>query len=160
MIRPVKPEDAAAICSIYNYYVRETTVTFEEVPVSIKAMEGRIRDIGAKYPFYVYIDGEYLTGYAYASTWKERSAYRYSAETTVYVKQGHEGKGAGTALYAQLIAAARKAGIHALVAGITLPNEQSVALNEKFGFKKIACFNEVGYKQNKWIDVGYWELLL
>jgi phosphinothricin acetyltransferase len=160
MVRAVKNSDASAICSIYNHYIRETSITFEEVPVSIKEMEARITTIGGAYPWFVFDDGVYITGFAYINKWKERSAYRYSAEITVYIKQGHEGKGIAAELYSRLIEAARKAGIHTLVAGIALPNEKSIALHEKFGFKKIAQFNEIGFKQGKWLDVGYWELLL
>ena len=160
MIRSVEPGDASAICSIYNYYIHETTVTFEEAPVSINEMERRIREISAAYPWFVYVDDNAVIGYAYLSRWKERSAYRFSAEITAYIKQGHEKKGIGTELYTRLLEAAQKAGIHAVIAGITLPNENSIALQEKFGFKKIAHLNEVGYKQGKWLDVGYWELIL
>ena len=160
MIRPVKKGDASALCTIYNHYVRETAATFEESPVAIKEMERRIEEIGAAYPWLVYDDGLYVLGYAYVNRWRDRSAYRYSAETTVYVKTGNEGKGIGTALYTPLVEAAQKAGLHALVAGITLPNKASVALHEKFGYKKIARFNEIGFKQNRWLDVGYWELIL
>ena len=159
-MRAVKIDDAVAICSIYNHYVRETAITFEEAPVSIKEMEGRIRTVNASYPWFVFDDGVYVTGYAYINKWKERSAYRFSAEITVYIKEGHEGKGIGTELYTHLIEAARKKNIHALVAGIALPNERSITLHEKFGFTKIAHFNEIGFKQDKWIDVGYWELVL
>jgi phosphinothricin acetyltransferase len=160
MIRPVKNEDASAICTIYNYYVKETAITFEETPVPIREMEKRITEIGAAYPWFVYDDGIYVLGYAYINKWRERSAYRYSVETAVYVKQGHEGKGIGASLYKPLLEAAKKKGFHSAVAGITLPNKRSVALQEKFGFKKIARFNEIGFKLGKWQDVGYWELLL
>ncbi|MDR2471160.1 MAG: GNAT family N-acetyltransferase [Treponema sp.] len=160
MIRPARKDDASALCTIYNHYIRETAVTFEESPVPIKEMERRIGEIGAAYPWLVYDDGVYVLGYAYINRWRDRSAYRYSAETTVYVKTGSERKGIGAALYTALLGAARKAGIHALVAGITLPNKASVALHEQFGFKKIARFNEIGFKQNRWLDVGYWELIL
>jgi phosphinothricin acetyltransferase len=160
MIRPVKSEDASAICTIYNYYVKETAITFEEMPVAIREMEKRIKETSADYPWLVYDDGIYVLGYAYVNKWKERSAYRYSVETTVYVKQGHEGEGIGTSLYTPLLEAAKKKGAHAAVACITLPNKRSVALQEKFGFKKVARFNEIGFKLGKWQDVGYWELLL
>jgi phosphinothricin acetyltransferase len=123
-------------------------------------MEKRIREIGAVYPWFVYEDESGILGYAYLNKGKERSSYRFSAEITVYVKNGHEGKGIAAQLYTRLIEAARKAGIHALVAGIALPNKKSVALHEKFDFKKIARFHEIGYKQDKWLDVGYWELIL
>jgi phosphinothricin acetyltransferase len=135
-------------------------ITFEEIPVSIKEMEGRIKGIGSAYPWFVYeTDGDVL-GYAYVNRWKERSAYRFAAEITVYLKTGHDGKGMGTELYTRLFEALKKTDVHAVVAGITLPNEQSVAFHEKFGFKKIAQFNEIGFKTGKWLDVGYWELVL
>ena len=156
----VKNNDASAICAIYNYYIRETTITFEEAPISIHEGERRIKEISAAYPWFVYEDENGILGYAYLNKWKDRSSYRFSAEITVYVKNGHEGKGIGTQLYNRLIEAARKAGIHALVAGIALPNKKSITLHTKFGFKKIARFHEIGFKQNKWLDVGYWELIL
>ena len=160
MVRLVKNDDASAICAIYNHYIRETTITFEEAPISIHEGERRIREISAAYPWFVYEDEDGVLGYAYLNKWKERSAYRFSAETTVYVKNGYAGRGIGTELYNCLTEAARKTAIHALVAGIALPNKKSVALHKKFGFKKIAQFNEVGFKQGKWLNVGYWELII
>jgi phosphinothricin acetyltransferase len=160
MIRTVKPEDAAALCSIYNYYVRETAVTFEEIPVSIKEMERRVREISAVYPFFVMEkENKDISGYTYVNRWKDRSAFRYSAEATVYLKQGHEGNGLGSELFARLIESLKKTDIHAVVSGITIPNERSIALHKKFGFKNIALFNEIGFKLGKWLDVEYWELL-
>lgn len=160
MIRPVKSEDAKAICGIYNHYVRETVITFEEMPVSIRDMTGRIEQISAKYPWFIMEEDSDILGYAYLNTWKERNAYRYAAEVSVYLKAGLEGKGRGTQLVQVLLEAARKAGLHTLVAGITLPNERSIALHEKFGFVKTARFREIGFKQERWLDVGYWELVL
>ena len=101
-----------------------------------------------------------IIGYAYINTWKERAAYRYAAEVSVYLRRGCEGQGLGTALLARLLETVRESPVHALVAGITLPNDRSVALHEKFGFKKIACFGEIGRKADRWLDVGYWELIL
>ena len=163
MIRQVNPADGAAICGIYNYYIENTTFTFEETIVQISEMEERIRKICAKYPYIVMEEesghGE-VNGFAYINTWKERSAYRFSAEVSIYIRDGFQGKGIGRKLMERLIEETRIAGIHSLVAGITLPNERSVALHEKIGFSKIAQFKEIGYKFNKWLDVGYWELLL
>jgi len=96
----------------------------------------------------------------HASKWKGRCAYRFSVEATVYLKTGKLGKGIGTKLYTALLNDLRKRNIHAVIGGIALPNKESQYLHEKFGFKKVAHFTEVGYKFNKWIDVGYWELLL
>jgi phosphinothricin acetyltransferase len=159
MIRLVKDGDAKNIAGIYNHYVRETVITFEERPVSIGEMAGRIAKVSAKYPWFVMEEDGDVSGYAYVNTWKERYAYRYAAELSIYLKAGLEGKGRGTELMQILLDAVRKTELHALVAGITLPNEKSVALHEKFGFVKIARFNEIGFKLGRWLDVGYWELL-
>jgi phosphinothricin acetyltransferase len=160
MTRPVKDGDAKNIAGIYNHYVRETVITFEERPVSIGEMAGRISAVSAKYPWLVMEENGDVSGYAYVNTWKERYAYRYAAELSIYLKAGLEGKGRGTELMKALLDAVRRTELHALVSGITLPNERSVALHEKFGFVKIARFNEIGFKLGRWLDVGYWELLL
>ena len=161
MIRSVRSEDGAAICSIYNYYVENEICTFEEAPVQIDDMAERVRKISAKYPYIVWEDGSgEISGYAYINTWKERDAYRFSAELSIYIKDGLRGRGMGRKLMEKLLEEVRKTDIHSLVSGITLPNDSSVALHEKFGFVKIGQFREIGYKFNKWLDVGYWELIL
>lgn len=160
MIRPVKPGDALSIVNIYNYYIKNTVISFEEIPLSVKDMEERILKISARYPWLVWEESGDLTGYVYVNTWKEKSAYRYAAELSIYIKQGFQGKGMGRELLNRLLGEIRKTNLHVLVAGITLPNEASVALHEKFGFKKAACFSEIGFKSGQWLDVGYWELIL
>ncbi|ULQ59162.1 N-acetyltransferase family protein [Brucepastera parasyntrophica] len=160
MIRPVQIQDARELCEIYNYYIENSPVTFEEVPVSEEEMKMRIKSITEKYPWLVWEQREGITGYAYLNLWKERSAYRFSAEDTVYLKTDCEGKGIGSALLSGLINQTAQTGIHAIVAGITLPNEKSVGLHEKMGFRKIAHFSEIGKKFGEWLDVGYWELIL
>jgi phosphinothricin acetyltransferase len=160
MIRPVNTADAPAICGIYNYYIVSTAVSFDEKPVSVTEMEDRIRTITAKYPWFVWEEAGEVPAYAYVNTWKEKAAYRYAAELSIYVKCGKEGHGIGRALMAHLLEAVRKTDIHTLVSGITIPNDRSVALHEKFGFQKIAQFHEIGFKLDTWLDVGYWELIL
>jgi phosphinothricin acetyltransferase len=160
MVRNVIPGDIQQICEIYNYYIQNTTITFEEETIDYNEMKKRIDEITASLPFYVYVDNEEVIGYSYASKWKGRSAYRFSVESTIYLKNDKTGKGIGTILYTALINDLRQRGIHAIVGGIALPNEKSQNLNEKLGFKKIAHFCEIGYKFNKWLDVGYWELIL
>jgi phosphinothricin acetyltransferase len=160
MIRPVEAADAPAICEIYNYYIVNTAVSFEETPVSAAEMEDRIRTVTAKYPWFVREEAGEVLAYAYVNTWKERPAYRYTAELSIYVKHGAEGRGSGRKLMARLLEAVRKTEIHALVSGITIPNERSIALHEKFGFWKVAQFSQTGFKQGRWLDVGYWELAL
>jgi phosphinothricin acetyltransferase len=160
IIRDVRAGDGARICEIYNYYVESTDISFEEEPVSRQEMERRIIAVTRNYPWLVYEEAGEILGYAYLSRWKERSAYRYTAETTIYVVKGHAGEGIGTKLLKVLLERARELEIHALIAVVAQPNEKSVALHEKFGFKKAAYFPEVGFKRGAWIDVGYWELLL
>lgn len=160
-IRPACATDGAALADIYNHYVRETTVTFEGDDVSGDTMAERIHETTtAGLPFLVAATPDLVTGFAYASTWKGRCAYRFSREVTVYLRHGFEGRGIGSALYSALIPALKSQGVHALLGGIALPNEASVALHEKFGFQKTAHFREVGRKFDRWVDVGYWELLL
>ncbi len=160
IIRVVREEDSHRICEIYNHYVQNTCITFEEDTVSQEEMKKRIATITSSYPFLVYESDGDLVGYAYANKWKERSAYRFSAEVTIYVDKDHLGEGIGNKLLDELLGSVKSSNIHVLIAGIALPNEKSIRLHEKYGFKKTAHFTEVGYKQNKWIDVGYWELIL
>ncbi len=160
MIRKVKLEDAQKIAEIYNYYILNSCVTFEEYPVSAEEMCGRIEAVYLKFPWLVFEKNNEILGYAYASVWKPRSAYKYTAESTVYLKNEAIKSGIGSLLYKELLIQLTELGFHAIIGGISLPNEASVALHEKFGFEKIAQFKEVGYKFKKWIDVGYWELLI
>jgi phosphinothricin acetyltransferase len=152
--------DAAAVCAIYNPYVLETVVTFEEEAVSTAEMARRIGEVTARFPWLVAEEGGAIVGYAYATPWKVRAAYRHSVEVTVYLAPGHTGRGVGTALYRELIELLRKAGVHAVIGGVALPNAASIALHEKLGFKKTAHFLEVGRKLDRWVDVAYWELIL
>jgi phosphinothricin acetyltransferase len=161
MIRSAISTDAAAIARIYNYYVENTVVTFEEASISAQEIALRIREIqGDGLPWLVWEDRGNVLGYAYAGKWRSRCSYRYSLEATVYLDQQATARGLGTALYTAIIAAVRKEKYHALIGGISLPNPPSVALHEKMGFTKVAHFKEVGWKFNQWIDVGYWELIL
>jgi L-amino acid N-acyltransferase YncA len=159
-IREVKIEDSQRICRIYNHYVKNTCISFEEELVSPEEMGIRIINITNSYPFLVYEKEGALLGYAYANRWKERAAYRFTAEVAVYVEKDHLGEGVGNRLLEDLLDRVKSSNIHVLMAVIALPNEKSVRLHEKFGFKKTAHFTEVGFKQNKWIDVGYWEMIL
>jgi phosphinothricin acetyltransferase len=160
MIRSATIHDARSICGIYNYYVNHTVVTFEEIPVSISEMEGRVKTVTSKFPWIVWEEEGEILGYAYINRWRDRSAYRYAAEDSLYVKNGAGGRGIGKKLLAALLEATQKTGLHVLVAGITLPNERSAALHEQFGFKKTAEFFEIGYKMDQWLNVGYWQLIL
>ena len=160
MIRKVTKDDVFIICGIYNYYIRDTIVTFEEQEIDVREMERRVNQVTAKFPWIVYEENGRVIGYAYASSWKERSAYRFSVEGTVYLDKDQIGRGIGIKLYEHLLYELKKNNIHYIIGGISLPNEASVALHERLGFKKCAHFKEVGRKFHQWIDVGYWEKIL
>ena len=160
-IRPAETEDAAAIAAIYNHYVATTCITFETDPVSASEMAERIAETRASnLPWLLAQANDEVLGYAYASKWKGRCAYRHSVESTVYLDAAKTGQGIGKPLYAALIDALRARAMHAVIGGIALPNEASIALHERMGFEKVAQFKQVGFKQDRWIDVGYWQLLL
>jgi L-amino acid N-acyltransferase YncA len=160
MIRDVTPLDAPAIAEIYNWYIVETVISFEEELVTVEEMARRIQTTSQDYPWIVIEKEGALVGYAYARRWQERSAYRHTAEVGVYLHHGHVGCGHGTGLYRELLSRLPALGIHAAVGGVTLPNEASASLHEKFGFTKVAHYREVGFKFGSWHDVGYWQLLL
>lgn len=161
MIRPALLADTEAIARIYNHYIFNTVITFEEQVVTPQAMARRIDDVYAvSLPWLVAESSGTIAGYAYASRWKDRSAYRYAVESTVYLDPAALGVGFGSQLYEALLADLRQQKLHTVIGGIALPNEASTRLHEKFGFRKVAHFKEVGYKFGQWVDVGYWQLIL
>jgi phosphinothricin acetyltransferase len=160
MIRPATPSDAAALAAIYNPFVVHTTITFEEQQVRPPEMARRVEETLAVLPWLVEeLDGQ-IVGYAYASPWKARSAYRFTVESTVYVAPDAARRGIGERLYRALLDDLRKRGIHTVIGLIALPNDPSIALHEKLGFVKAAHLKEVGRKFDRWVDVGNWQLLL
>jgi phosphinothricin acetyltransferase len=160
MIRDAVPDDCKAISEIYNHYILNTIVTFEEIPIDANEMQRRITEVQNKLMWIVWEHEGTVVGYAYASSWKTRAAYRHSVELSVYLHPDFTGKGIGKRLYAYLLEDLRKRNIHAVMGGVALPNEASVRLHENLGFKKVAHFSEVGRKFDKWIDVAYWQLCL
>jgi len=180
VIRDATEADADAIARIYAHYVAETIVTFEEEPVpaaEIRARMAKVRAAGLPWLVCTAEDrndgapGEAATaarpspgplvGYAYAARWHERAAYRTSVETTIYLDRDHVGGGLGRSLYGALLDRLGARGdLHAAIGGIALPNAASVGLHERLGFVKAAHYREVGFKQGRFIDVGYWQLLL
>jgi phosphinothricin acetyltransferase len=137
MIRQATTDDAAQICEIYNHYVLETRITFEEQPVALDEMIQRIQAALQRLPWLVVEEDRRLIGYCYASKWKGRCAYRYSVESTVYLRPDAVGKGVGSRLYDALLAELRQLQFHTVIGGIALPNPASVALHEKFGFARV-----------------------
>lgn len=157
-IRDVSANDAGPICAIYNHYIEQTYITFEETPLSRLDIQERIAEVEAgQLPWLVAECGDEIAGYAYASKWKGRCAYRHTVEVTVYLAQAFTGQQIGAQLYGALFDRLRERSVHVAVGGIALPNAASVALHEKMGMKKVAHFEQVGYKFDEWIDVGYWQ---
>ena len=165
MIRNVSSRDAKAIVDIYNEYLVNSVATFETEPLRagtsklrLVDLAGRIAGISASYPYLVYVDHDEVVGYCYAHAWKEKAAYKYTLETTVYLSPRYKGKGIGRQLMERLIEEFRAGGYHALIACITEGNEASCSLHEKLGFKKVSHFEKVGLKFERWLDVVDYEL--
>lgn len=159
IIRAVELSDASEIADIYNHYILESMITFEELPIDRVEISKRISEQEIQnVPWYVAVDSaQNVIGYAYASQWKGRCAYRYSVEVTVYLSPTQIGKGVGNKLYEVLFEKLRELGYHVVIGGISLPNPASIKLHEKFGMEKSAHFKEVGFKYGQWVDVGYWQ---
>jgi len=161
MIRPVLPEDADQIAEIYNDYILNTPITFEEVAISGDIIRLRIQDVtGDGCPWIVFVNADQLVGYAYASKWHIRNSYRYSVEPTIYLDRRMTGRGVGKQLFTALLEMLKDCGFHTAIGLIALPNPASVRLHESLGFTKVAHLKEVGFKLNRWIDVGYWQKIL
>jgi len=161
VMRPATLADAEAIARIYNYYIQNSVITFEEEPLSVQDMAARLTETrGLSLPWLVAETDGAVVGYAYARKWRPRSAYRFSVETTIYLERGHEGRGIGKMLYSQLLPILRERGMHVAIGGVALPNEASIALHEKLGFELVATFRQVGFKHDRWVDVAYWQLVL
>lgn len=160
LIRVATRADAAAISTIYNHYVTDTIVTFEEQPVSAAEMQSRMAAVLDKLPWLVLESDGGIVGYAYASPWKTRIGYRFAVESSIYLAPAHVGHGLGSALYASLLENLRERSLHCVIGGAALPNPASAALHEKLGFTEVAHFRENGFKFGRWIDVAYWQRLL
>lgn len=162
MIRSALPRDTKAIVDIYNHYIKNSHATFELEEITSDEMEKRVQHVqkGLKLPWLVLeIDNE-IKGYAYATQWKARKAYKKTTESSIYLHKDQGGKGYGQELYTELLHQLKQQGFHVIIGGMSMPNEASKTLHEKLGFKKIGEFKEVGFKFNRWIDVGYWQLTL
>ena len=157
IIRVADPADAAQVAAIYAPSVAETAVSFEILPPDASEMARRIDAMGRLTPWLVCDDGAALAGYAYASPHRERAAYAWSADVSVYVATDARRRHVGAGLYAALLGILRHQGYHRAYAGITLPNPPSVALHEAARFTPIGVYREVGFKLGAWRDVAWWE---
>lgn len=156
IIRAAESKDCREMLEIYSYYVNETVITFEVAPPTLAEFEGRFKSFTAQFPWFVCeIDGN-ITGYSYAHRFHERPAYGWTAECTVYVRNGMHRRGIGRALYACLLGALRLQGYLTAVGVICVPNENSEALHKYFGFTKQSEIKNVGFKSGKWRDVAWY----
>ena len=160
-IRNITLDDASAVCRIYNYYIENTVITFETSPVTEEEIQKRICEvINSGCPWYVgEIDGK-MVGYVYLHNFHPRAAFIKTKEVAIYLHKDYLGKGLGSVLLDCLLNKIDPKNIHVLIAAITTPNEKSIKMHEKFGFKQVSSMKEVGWKFNQWRDVGYWQLTL
>jgi L-amino acid N-acyltransferase YncA len=160
MIRIAKPADAGAILDIYAPYVRDTSITFETEVPSVSDFEKRIQKYLENWPWLLYEINGRIAGYAYASRYRERVAYQWSIECSVYIHDDHLRSGIASALYSRLFSILKIQGFTTVYAVINLPNDPSVALHESIGFTHFATYEKVGYKLGRWKNVGWWQLQL
>jgi L-amino acid N-acyltransferase YncA len=154
--RPADPEqDAAACLAIYAPFITDSAVSFEATPPSVSEFAERIARYSRTHHFLVAEEEGRVIGYAYGSPYRERAAYRWTAETSIYVNPGYHGRGVGTKLYAELLALLRAQGIRMALAGATLPNDASIALHRRCGFVQVGVLPSVGWKFDRWHDVAW-----
>ena len=159
-LRFVDERDAAAIQAIYSPYCESSAVSFETITPSIEELKDRIRRISSQFPWLVGEHNGHILGYAYGSRHRERAAYQWSVDATVYVSHESHRNGLGRGLYTGLFRILALQGYYKVYAGITLPNPASVGLHEALGFKPVGIYPGVGYKLGRWHDVGWWQLSL
>lgn len=160
-IRDAVAADAAQIALIYNYYISNTIITFEVKEIAPATIVDRLHHVLADgFPWIVLENDQTIIGYAYATKFRDREAYRYTAESTVYLDPQQTGRGHGARLYRALLDRLKRMGIHVVIGVVSLPNPASVRLHESFGFTQTAHLQQVGFKFGQWIDVGDWQLIL
>lgn len=157
LIRKVKEDDAQAIATLYNYYVINSDWTFETKEVSAETMLGRIKECLENYNWLVLENENQLIGFAYYRKFRKNIAYNHTVETAIYLSHDKLGKGYGKTLYEAMINDAKQSGIRELIGGVLLPNLGSVKLHEVLGFRKVAHFEKVGKRNDKYIDVAFWQ---
>jgi L-amino acid N-acyltransferase YncA len=160
VIRLATPDDARGVHAIYAPVVRKTAISFELDPPTVKEMQKRIMKTLEHWPWLVCERRGKLLGYAYGSQHRERAAYQWSVDVSVYIQARVRRLGVGRALYRSLFALLALQGIYHAYAGITLPNPASVGLHESLGFQPVGVYRRVGYKLGAWHDVGWWQLAL
>jgi L-amino acid N-acyltransferase YncA len=160
ILRLATEADAESIQAIYAPIVRDTFISFETDIPSVQEMRERIRHKLEHYPWLVLEHAGNLLGYAYAGRWRERAAYDWSVEVTVYVHPDAQRGGVGRALYTSLFEVLRLQGFCLAIAVIALPNDASLRLHDSLGFKAGGLFHHAGYKLGQWHDMNWLELQL
>lgn len=158
-IRFIEKQDYEKVLKIYEEYI-ETTITFEYELPTFEEFKERIEKIKSKYPYLVAEENGKIIGYAYAHEFKERTAYQWGAELSVYLDKTATGKGVGTKLYNAIIEILKMQGINTVYALITEENDTSVKMHEKYGFKHVATIKNVGFKNKKWLAVSWYEKII
>jgi phosphinothricin acetyltransferase len=154
-------DDAAQIAAIYRPYCEENSVSFETEAPGPAEMAARIERTLRRYPWLVDVDDDgKVGGYAYASQHREKAAYRWAVELTIYLRADRKGRGIGSALYRELLGRLRGQGFFKAYAGILVPNPASQAFHEAIGFTLVGIYRGVGFKHGAWRDVGWWQLAL
>jgi phosphinothricin acetyltransferase len=155
-IRFATPGDAEALAAIYAPIVRDTIISFEEEPPDAGEMRARIAALQGRWPWLVAENDDGVIGYAYASEHRVRRGYRWSVDVSAYVAERARGTGVGKALYTDLLRILERQGFYTAFAGITLPNDASVALHKAVGFTLLTIYPAVGFKHGRWHDVSWW----
>ncbi|NOU26670.1 MAG: N-acetyltransferase [Polyangiaceae bacterium] len=156
VLRVARSADAAAIANIFAHYVEHTTISFHDTPPTIASWTGQLEQHGGRYPWIVAVDADDVVGFAYATEHLPRAAYRWSVNTTIYLRDGLQRRGVGRTLYQGLLASLRGLGIANAYAGITLPNAPSEGLHRAVGFTLVGIYDAVGFKHGAWRDVAWY----
>ena len=155
-IRLASADDVPAILNIYAHYVRDTVITFEYDVPDEDAFYARFKNVSKKSPWFVCeIDGQ-IAGYSYAHQYREREAYNWSVECSIYVDSRYHSRNIGKALYSCLLDTLALQGYITALGIVTVPNEKSERLHASFGFKQIGVLKDIGFKAGKWCDVAYY----
>lgn len=160
IIRDFDEADVAPACELSNYYIEHTAVHFGLHPYTVDEFRSMWLSGREKYPWLAAAVDGVFAGFAKGSRWRERDAYRFTAEVGLYVESRFQGRGIGKALYVELFKRLEQAGYHTVVGGVTLPNKASVRLHESMGFTKVGVFREVGRKFDAWHDTAWYQLML
>lgn len=159
-IRPITENDLTRCVGIYNYYIENTTITFEEQPLSLEAFSARVRRIEAQYPYLVAEEDGAVVGYAYLDAYNERSAYRYTADLSIYLAHDCLSRGVGGRLLEAIERAGAARGLRNIISIVTEENARSIAFHEKHGYTEVGRMRKVGLKFDRWLDVVFYQKVL